>query len=79
MLKFLLISRGDPRQSVRLRRFLLATVTYAICLPLLALAYWFGLIARGPALLVATAMVVVNLGLYLVWRFRVLSIIMLRL
>ena len=68
MLKFLLISRGDPRQSVRLRRFLLATVTYAICLPLLALAYWFGLIARGPALLVATAMVVVNLGLYLVFR-----------
>ena len=68
MLKFLLTSGGDPRQSVRLRRFLLATVTYAICLPLLALAYWFGLIARGPALLVATAMVVVNLGLYAVFR-----------
>jgi diguanylate cyclase (GGDEF)-like protein len=68
VLKFLLTSRGDPRQSVRLRRFLLATTTYAICLPLLALAYWFGLIARGPALLVATAMVAVNLGLYLVFR-----------
>ena len=68
VLKFLLTSRGDPRQSVRVRRFLLASATYAICLPLLALAYWFGLIARGPALLVATAMLAVNLGLYLVFR-----------
>ena len=52
MIKFLLTSRGDPRQSVRLRRFLLASTGYAVCLPLLALAYGFGLIARGPALLV---------------------------
>jgi diguanylate cyclase (GGDEF)-like protein len=68
VIKFLLTSRGDPRQSVRLRRFLLAAVTYAICFPLLALAFWFGLIARGPALLVAALMVAVNLGLYLVFR-----------
>ena len=68
MLKFLLPSTGDPRQSVRLRRFLLASVTYAICLPLLALACWFGLIARGSALVIAALMVAVNLGLYAVFR-----------
>jgi diguanylate cyclase (GGDEF)-like protein len=67
-IKFLLTSKGDPRQSVRLRRFLLASVTYGICLPLLALAYWFGLIARGPSLLVAALIVTVNLGMYLVFR-----------
>jgi diguanylate cyclase (GGDEF)-like protein len=67
-LKFLLTSRGDPRQSVRLRRFLLASVTYAVCLPLLALACGFGLIAQGSALLVAALMATVNLGLYLAFR-----------
>ena len=67
-LKFLLTSRGDPRQSVRLRRFLLASITYAVCLPLLALACGFGLIAQGSALLVAALMATVNLGLYLAFR-----------
>jgi len=56
VIKFLLTSRGDPRQSVRLRRFLLASAAYAVCLPMLALAYGFGLIARGPALLVGALM-----------------------
>src|SRR5689334_11508384 len=66
--RFLLTSKGDPRQSVRLRRFLLASATYAICLPLLALACGFGMVARDPALLVAAAMVAVNLGFYLALR-----------
>src|SRR5215472_3957837 len=66
--RFLLTSRGDPRQSVRLRRFLLATATYAICVPLLALAYALGMIERGPALTVGALMVTVNLALYLMFR-----------
>jgi diguanylate cyclase (GGDEF)-like protein len=66
--KFLMTSTGDPRQSVRLRRFLLASATYAICLPLLALAYVLGMIERDPAVLVAAAMLAVNLGFYLVFR-----------
>ena len=68
MIKFLLTSKGDPRQSVRLRRFLLASATYAICIPLLGLAYAFKLIATGPALLVAAAIVAVNVGFYVVFR-----------
>jgi len=67
-IKFLLTSRGDPRQSVRLRRFLLASATYAICLPLLALAYALGMIARGPALWIAALMVGVNIAFYFVFR-----------
>jgi diguanylate cyclase (GGDEF)-like protein len=69
VIKFLLTSKGDPRQGVRLRRFLLASGAYAVCFPLLALAWGFGLVARGPALLLAALMVAVNLGLYLVFRF----------
>ena len=68
MIKFLLTSKGNPRQSVRLRRFLLASATYAICVPLLGLAYAFKLIALGPALLVTAAMAAVNLGFYLAFR-----------
>src|SRR5215472_16448402 len=66
--RYLLTSKGDPRQSVRLRRFLLASATYAICVPLLALAYAMGMIERGPALLVGALMVAVNLALYLMFR-----------
>jgi len=68
VIRFLLPSKGDPRQVVRLRRFVLASATYAICLPLLALACWLRLIAPGSALLVAALMVAVNLGLYLAFR-----------
>jgi diguanylate cyclase (GGDEF)-like protein len=68
VLRFLITSRGDPRQSVRLRRFLLATVIYGVCLPLLMLACLFGMVARDPALLIAGLMVAVNLGFYLTFR-----------
>jgi diguanylate cyclase (GGDEF)-like protein len=53
---------------VRLRRFLLVSGAYAICIPLVWLACEFNLIARGPALVLVAAMVVVNLGLYAVFR-----------
>jgi diguanylate cyclase (GGDEF)-like protein len=68
MITSFLTSTGDPRQSLRLRRFLFALVAYAVCFPLLALAYGFGLIAQGPALVVAALMLAANLGFYLVFR-----------
>src|SRR5262245_43781405 len=68
LIRFLLTSKGDPRQSVRLRRFLLASATYAICLPLLALACALGMIGKESTLIVAGLMVAVNLALYLIFR-----------
>jgi diguanylate cyclase (GGDEF)-like protein len=68
MIKFLLTSRGNPRQSVRLRRFLLAAATYAICVPLLVLAYALGMVQREPALAVGAAMVAINLAFYAAFR-----------
>jgi diguanylate cyclase (GGDEF)-like protein len=62
------MSGGDPRQSVRLRRFLLGSAAYAICIPLVWLACELNLIARGPALALAAMMVLVNVGLYAVFR-----------
>src|SRR5260221_10712963 len=47
VIKYLLMSRGDPEQAVRLRRFLLASSAYAIFLPLVWLAFAFNLIAWG--------------------------------
>ncbi|HUL91327.1 MAG TPA: EAL domain-containing protein [Burkholderiales bacterium] len=66
--RILLTSKGDPRQSVRLRRFLLASSAYAICLPLLGLACWMNMVAPGPALVIAALMLAANLGLYLAFR-----------
>src|SRR5262245_3005915 len=68
MIKFFLASAGDPRQAVRLRQFLLASAAYTICVPLLGLAWGFGLIALGPALLVGALMVGANLVLYVIFR-----------
>ena len=68
LIRFLLTSRGEPRQSVRLRRFLLASATYAVCVPLLVLACALGLVEQEPALLVAAAMVTVNLVFYAMFR-----------
>ncbi len=62
------MSRGDPEQAVRLRRFVLASAAYAICLPLVWLAYEFSLIAWGPAWVLTALTVAVNLALYVVFR-----------
>jgi len=62
------MSGGDPKQAVRLRRFLLGSAAYAICIPLVWLACEFNLIARGPALVLVAAMLAVNVGLYAVFR-----------
>src|SRR5207247_1030508 len=47
---------------------MLASSAYAICVPLVWLASKFNLIAREPAWILVAMMVVVNLGLYAVFR-----------
>ena len=56
------------RQSLRMRRFLLASSVYAISLPLLYFAYLIGLIALGPMLVAAAGMAGVNAVLYVAFR-----------
>jgi hypothetical protein len=68
MLRTLLLPEGDARQQVRMRRFLLASATYAITVPLLLLAYLFKLIALAPALWLIAAMAAINAALYGVFR-----------
>ncbi len=68
VIKYLSMAGGDPEQAERLRRFMLASAAYAICIPLVWLASKFNLIAREPAWMLVAMMVVVNLGLYTVFR-----------
>src|SRR2546428_12765204 len=41
VIKYLSMAGGDPEQAVRLRRFLVASAPYALCLPLVLLACEF--------------------------------------
>src|SRR5438128_3664198 len=68
VIKYLSMAGGDPEQAVRLRRFLLASAAYAICIPLVWLACKFNLIGREPAWILVAMMVAVNVGLYGVFR-----------
>jgi len=56
------------RQAVRMRRFVLAVAAYAVCVTLLALAHFLGLIAAVPTVAIAIAMFVVNGGFFLAFR-----------
>lgn len=60
----------DPaaRQAVRMRRFLLAVATYAVCLPLLLLAHALGLVALAPTLVTIGAIIAVNVVLYVLFH-----------
>jgi diguanylate cyclase (GGDEF)-like protein len=58
----------DAKQRLRLRRFLLASTTYAICVPLLLLAMALGLVGVKPALIAIAAIAVVNATFYFVFR-----------
>jgi diguanylate cyclase len=60
-----LASFPTSKQSVRVRRFLLAAGAYAVCLPLLVLANALGLIGAVAASQIAAAMVTVNVCFYL--------------
>jgi len=68
VIKYMSTSGGDPRQAVRLRRFLLGSAAYAICIPLVWLACEFNMVARGPALALTAMMVAANVVLYAVFR-----------
>jgi diguanylate cyclase (GGDEF)-like protein len=59
------------RQPLRMRHFLLAATAYAICLPLLLLAHYLGLIKLGAMLQVIVAMVAVNVALFAIFRLRI--------
>ena len=54
----------DPKQALRLRRFGLAALSYALATALVALAWAFGVLAAATALQVAAAAVAINLSLY---------------
>jgi diguanylate cyclase (GGDEF)-like protein len=51
----------NKQQTVRLRQFLIAVCAYGIAVPLLFLAHLAGLIAFGPALMVAVMAIAANL------------------
>ena len=58
----------DAKQALRLRRFGLAALSYALATALVALAWMFGELPARVALEVAAAFLALNLGLYLAIR-----------
>jgi diguanylate cyclase (GGDEF)-like protein len=55
---------------VRVRRFLLASAAYAVCVPLLILAYLLGLIGVVPLAVAFAAVLAVNGGIFMLLRTR---------
>jgi diguanylate cyclase (GGDEF)-like protein len=55
-------------QSVRMRRFVLASGAYAACIPLLGMAHLLDLVPFAPMLRIAALMVAVNVTLFLAFR-----------
>ena len=68
MIKTLFPPERDAEQAARMHQFLLASVTYAISVPLLVLANWFGLIALPSVIALSAAMAVITAAFYLVLR-----------
>jgi len=68
MIKTLFPPERDPEQVARIRQFLLASITYAISVPLLVLANWFGLIMMSSVIALVVAMMVITTVFYLVFR-----------
>ncbi|HET9653107.1 MAG TPA: diguanylate cyclase, partial [Usitatibacter sp.] len=65
-----IFSHEGSKHAVRVRRFHLAAAAYAICLPLLAIAYALGIMAPGPAIASVAAIVAVNAGVYALFATR---------
>jgi diguanylate cyclase (GGDEF)-like protein len=61
-------SLRNTKHSVRVRRFLLAAGAYGACLPLLAIANALGLVSARTVVEVGGAMILVNLGIYLLFH-----------
>jgi diguanylate cyclase (GGDEF)-like protein len=62
------VAQAYSNQSVRMRRFMLASGAYAVCLPLLGVAHLLDLVALAPMLRIAALMLAVNAGLFVVFR-----------
>ena len=58
----------EEKQAIRLRRYALAALSYALVLPVLAAGYLLGYIQGAPALAIAAAMVASNAALYAAFR-----------
>jgi len=58
----------DAKQALRLRRFGLAALSYVLITALVVLGAAFGVLPRPAALQIVTACIVINLGLYAVFR-----------
>ena len=54
----------DRKQALRLRRFGLAALTYALCTALVTAAWTFGVLTASAVLKIAAAFLALNLGLY---------------
>jgi diguanylate cyclase (GGDEF)-like protein/PAS domain S-box-containing protein len=61
---FLIPPSLDTKQALRLRRFGLAALTYALSMGLVAVAWAFGVIPASAALKIALTFLALNLGLY---------------
>ena len=58
----------DAKQALRLRRFGLAALSYALATALVAVAWAFGVLPASAALEIVAAYLAINLGLYVVIR-----------
>ncbi|HYA45955.1 MAG TPA: EAL domain-containing protein [Burkholderiales bacterium] len=68
IIKSWILPGTDPRQAVRMRRFLLAAACYGVSAALLVLAWAFGLIELEPVLVLIAAVAVIIVSLYIVFR-----------
>jgi len=62
---------SDAQQAVRVRRFVMASATYLAGIPLMLLAHVLGFVDLVPALATIAAVIVVNGGIYLLFRTRI--------
>ncbi len=54
----------DPKQALRLRRFGLAALSYALSMALVAVAWRFGVMSAAAVIKIAIGYLAINLGLY---------------
>jgi diguanylate cyclase (GGDEF)-like protein/PAS domain S-box-containing protein len=66
---FLIPASLDAKQAIRLRRFGLALLTYALTAALVTIAWIFDVLALRAAAAVGVAYLVINIALYLAIRF----------
>ena len=63
-------SYEGTKHAVRVRRFLLATLAYGICIPLLAVAHLLRLIELEPVVVASATIICVNVAMYGMFRAR---------